>query len=125
MFAPTTSSDAVAAAVTGLTAPTLAPFAEITVRDLAGELAAQIAARISAENALANALTAAAEIAKLKAEAASAKIASDTALAAKDAQIAQLIADNAASLKAFKKSFNKLAKKWNAKNPYAKVKLVK
>ena len=162
MFTPTTSGDAVAAAVIGLTAPTLAPFAEITVRDLTAELAAQIAARISAENALANAvnkaavdsatataaansnaLIAAAEIAKLKAEAVTAKIASDTAtrdakaaadaaklasdtaLAAKDAQIAQLIADNAASLKAFKKSFNKLAKKWNAKNPYAKVKLVK
>jgi hypothetical protein len=144
MFAPTTSSDAVSAAVTGLTAPTLAPFAEITVRDLAGELAAQIAARISAENALANAvnkaaadaataksvsdsnaLTAAAEIAKLKAEAVSAKIASDAALAAKDAEIAKLTADNAKALSSLKKAFNTLANKWNKKNPKAKVTLVK
>ena len=143
-FSPTTAGDATTADVVGLPARALAPFAEITVRDLVSELAAQTAARLAAEKALSdavakaaadsataksvadsNALTAAAEIAKLKAEAASAKIASDTALAAKDAQIAQLIADNAASLNAFKKSFNKLAKKWNAKNPYAKVKLVK
>jgi hypothetical protein len=148
MFAPTTSTDAVAAAVVGLTAPTLAPFAEITVRDLVAELAAQIAAKTAAEKALAdalakaaadsataksvadsNALTAAAEIAKLKAEAVSAKIASDKALvdaiAAKDAQIAKLTSDNTAALASLKKAFNTLANKWNKKNPKAKVTLVK
>jgi hypothetical protein len=143
-FAPTTAGDAVAAAVVGLTAPTLAPFAEITVRDLVSELSAQNAARVSAENALANAvakaaadsataksladsaaLLAAAELAKVRAEAASAKIASDSALAAKDAQIAKLTADNAAAIASLKKSFNTLANRWNKKNPKAKVTLVK
>jgi hypothetical protein len=143
-FAPTTSSDAVAGAVVGLTAPTLAPFAEIGVRDLVSELAAQVAAKTAAEKALAdavdkaaadaataksvadsNALTAAAEIAKLKAESVTAKIASDTALAAKDAQIAKLTADNAAALASLKKAFNTLANRWNKKNPKAKVTLVK
>jgi hypothetical protein len=54
-----------------------------------------------------------------------AKTASDAALLAKDAAIAKLTADNAAALKAIKTSFNALAKKWNAKNPKAKVTLVK
>ena len=82
-FAPTTSSDAVAAAVVGLTAPTLAPFAEIAVRDLVSELAAQTAAKIAAENALA------AAVAKAAADAAAAKVASDAALAAKNAELAK------------------------------------
>ena len=147
-FAPTTSSDAVAGAVVGLTAPTLAPFAEIGVRDLVSELAAQVAAKTAAENALAAAqakaaadaataksladsaaLTAAAEIAKLKAEAVTAKLASDKALAdaklAHDAAIAKLTADNAAAIKSMKAAFNKLALQWNKKNPKAKVTLVK
>jgi hypothetical protein len=154
-FAPTTSTDAVAAAVVGLTAPTLAPFAEITVRDLASELAAQTAAKdaalaakavsdaavlkaaadavvakAAADKALADAKIAAdaALAAAVKVEtdkAASAKLASDAALLAKDATIAKLTADNAAALKAIKTSFNALAKKWNAKNPKAKVTLVK
>jgi hypothetical protein len=147
-FAPTTSSDAVAGPVVGLTAPTLAPFAEITVRDLVSELAAQTAARTAAERALAdavakaaadaaiaksvadaNALKAAAEIAKLNAESATAKIASDKALAdakiAHDAAIAKLTADNAAALKSLKDAFNKLARQWNAKNPKARVTLVR
>jgi hypothetical protein len=79
-FAPTTSSDAVSAAVVGLTAPTLAPFAEIAVRDLVSELAVQTAARTAAEAALANA------VAKATADAATAKAASDKALA--DAKVA-------------------------------------
>jgi hypothetical protein len=143
-FAPTTSSDAVAGSVVGLTAPTLAPFAEIGVRDLVSELAAQVAAKTAAEKALAdavakaaadaataksvadsNALAAAAEIAKLKAESVTAKIASDTALAAKDAQIAKLTADNAASIASLKRAFNTLANRWNKKNPKAKVTLLK
>jgi len=86
-FAPTTSSDAVAAAVVGLTAPTLAPFAEIAVRDLVSELAAQTAAKIAAENALA------AAVAKAAADAAAAKVASDAALAAKNAELAKFKED--------------------------------
>ena len=147
-FAPTTAGQATTADVVGLPARTLAPFAEIAVRDLVSELAAEKAARLAAEKALSdavakaaadsataksvadsNALTAAAEIAKLKAEAVTAKIASDKALAdavaAKDAQIAKLTADNAAALASLKKAFNTLANKWNKKNPKAKVTLVK
>jgi hypothetical protein len=51
-FAPTNLADAVPAAVVGLTAPTIAPFAEIAVRDLVSELAAQTAARVLADAAL-------------------------------------------------------------------------
>jgi hypothetical protein len=147
-FAPTTAGQATTADVVGLPVRTLAPFAEIAVRDLVSELAAQTAAKVAAEKALAdaiaraasdaasiksvtdsNALAAAAEIAKLKAEAVTAKINSDKALAdaklASDAVIAKLTADNAKALASLKKSFNALATKWNAKNPKAKVILVK
>jgi hypothetical protein len=154
-FAPTTSTDAVAAAVVGLTAPTLAPFAEIAVRDLVSELAAQTAAKdaaiaakavadaavlkaaadavvakAAADKALADAKIAAdaALAAAVKVEvdkAAAAKLASDAALLAKDAQIAKLTADNAAAIKSLKDAFNKLARQWNAKNPKARVTLVK
>jgi hypothetical protein len=136
-FAPTTSTDAVAAAVTGLTAPTLAPFAEIAVRDLTTELAAQIAAKDAALAAKAvsdaalvkataehTALIAAEKAASAKALA-DAKTASDKVILDKDAQIAKLTADNAVALAKIKASFNALAKKWNAKNPKAKVTLVK
>jgi hypothetical protein len=155
MFAPTTAGDATTADVVGLPARALAPYAEITVRDLVSELAAQTAAKDAALAAKAasdaalvkataehTALIAAknAELAKFKddtttavaqAKAASdkaladAKVASDAALAAKDAQIAKLTADNAAALSSLKKSFNALATKWNKKNPKAKVTLVK
>jgi hypothetical protein len=154
-FAPTTSSDATSADVTGLTARTLAPFAEIAVRDLLSELAAEKAAK---DAALAAKAISDAAVVKAAADAAAAKVSSDAALAAekaasakaladakaasdkaaadakaladkaiadKDAQIAKLTADNAASLAAMKKAFNDLAKKWNAKNPKAKVTLVK
>jgi trimeric autotransporter adhesin len=143
-FAPTTAGDAVAAAVVGLTAPTLAPFAEIAVRDLVSELASEKAAKDAAlaAKAVADAavLKAAADAVTAKAAAdkaladekaasakalADAKLASDTALAAKDVQIAKLTVDNAAALAKLKASFNALAKKWNAKNPKAKVTLVK
>jgi hypothetical protein len=154
-FAPTTAGDAVAAAVVGLTAPTLAPFAEIAVRDLVSELASEkaakdaalaatavadaavlkaaddaVTAKAAADKALADAKVAAdaALVAAVKVEtdkAAAAKLASDAALAAKDAQIAKLTADNAAALKSIKSAFNALAKKWNTKNPKAKVTLVK
>ena len=136
-FAPTTAGDAVAAAVVGLTAPTLAPFAEIVVRDLVSELAAQIAAKDAAISAKAVAdaavLKAAADAVAAKAAAdaalADAKVASDKAIAdvkvAYDATIAKLTADNAAAIKSMKAAFNKLAIQWNKKNPKAKVTLVK
>ena len=165
-FSPTTAGDATTADVVGLPARALAPFAEITVRDLVSELAAQTAAKdaalaakavadaavvkaaadavaaktasdaaLAAEKAasakaLADAKVAAdaALAAAVKVEtdkAAAAKVASDAALAAKDAQIAKLTADNAAAIKSLKDAFNKLARQWNAKNPKAKVTLVK
>jgi trimeric autotransporter adhesin len=154
-FAPTNAGDAVSAAVVGLTAPTLAPFAEIAVRDLVSELAAEkaakdaaiaakavadaavvkaaadaVAAKAASDKALADAKVAAdaALAAAVKVEtdkAAAAKVASDAALAAKDAQIAKLTADNAAAIKSLKDAFNKLARQWNAKNPKARVTLVK
>jgi len=155
MFAPTTAGDASTADVVGLTARTLAPFAEISVRDLVSELAAEkaakdaaiaakavadaavvkaaadaVAAKAASDKALADAKVAAdaALAAAVKVEtdkAAAAKVASDAALAAKDAQIAKLTADNAAAIKSLKDAFNKLARQWNAKNPKAKVTLVK
>jgi hypothetical protein len=155
MFAPTTAGDASTADVVGLTARTLAPFAEIAVRDLVSELAAEkaakdaaiaakavadaavvkaaadaVAAKAASDKALADAKVAAdaALAAAVKVEtdkAAAAKVASDAALAAKDAQIAKLTADNAAAIKSLKDAFNKLARQWNAKNPKAKVTLVK
>lgn len=147
-FAPTSSSDAVAAAVVGLTAPTLAPFAEIAVRDLVSELAAEKAAKDAAVAAKA---VADAAVVKAAADAVAAKAASDAALAAEkaasakaladakvasdkaladakvahDAVVAKLTADNAAAIKSLKDAFNKLARQWNAKNPKAKVTLVK
>ena len=148
MFAPTTAGDATTADVVGLPARALAPYAEITVRDLVSELAAQTAAKDAALAAKAasdaalvkataehTALIAAknAELAKFKDDTttavAQAKAASDKALAdakiANDAVVAKLTADNAAALASLKKSFNALAKKWNTKNPKAKVAYVK
>ncbi len=143
-FAPTTSTDATSADVVGLTARTLAPFAEIAVRDLVSELAAEKAAK---DAAIAAKAVADAAVVKAAADAAAAKVASDAALAAekaasakaladakaasdaviasKDAAIAKLTADNAVALKSIKDAFNKLARQWNAKNPKAKVALVK
>jgi hypothetical protein len=158
-FSLTTATDGESANVAGLTARTLAPYAEIAVRDLAAELAkaqadlaaektAAAAAKSAADKALADAVakaaadaaaaklaadaaaaTAAAEIVKLKADAVTAKVAADKALAdaqsAAAAELAKVKADNAAAIAAMKKAFNSLAKKWNAKNPTAKVALVK
>ena len=165
-FSPTTAGDATTADVVGLPARALAPFAEITVRDLVSELAAQtaakdaalaakavadaavvkaaadaVAAKTASDAALAAEKAASAKAladAKIAADAAlaaavkvetdkaaAAKVASDAALAAKDAQIAKLTADNAAAIKSLKDAFNKLARQWNAKNPKAKVTLVK
>jgi hypothetical protein len=94
MFAPTTAGDASTADVVGLTVRTLAPFAEIAVRDLVSELAAQTAAKdaaIAAKDAADKAL-ADAKVAADKALA-DAKVAADKALAdAKAAADAALIA---------------------------------
>jgi hypothetical protein len=162
MFAPTNAGDATTADIVGLPARALAPFAEITVRDLAAELAkaqadlaaekaaraadkaaadaaaatAKAAADAAAVKAAADLTTANAEIVKLKADAVTTKVAADKALSdalaaakvASDvaaAELAKVKADNAAALAAIKKSFNALAKKWNAKNPSAKVALIK
>jgi len=155
MFAPTTAGDATTADVVGLPARALAPFAEITVRDLVSELAAEKAAK---DAALAAKAVSDAAVVKAAADAVAAKAASDAALAAektasatalaaekaasakaladakaasdavvlaKDATIAKLTADNADALKSIKDAFNALAKKWNVKNPKAKVTLIK
>jgi len=155
MFAPTTAGDATTADVVGLPARALAPFAEITVRDLVSELAAEKAAKDAAlaakavsdaavvkaaadavaamavsDAALAAEKTAsatalAAEKAASAKALADAKAASDAVVLAKDATIAKLTADNADALKSIKDAFNALAKKWNVKNPKAKVTLIK
>ena len=146
MFAPTVTSpvSTTTADVVGLPARALAPFAEIAVRDLASELAVEKAAK---DAALAAKAISDAAVVKAAADAAAAKVASDAALAAekaasvkaladakaahdavvlaKDATIAKLTADNAVALKSIKDAFNALAKKWNVKNPKAKVTLVK
>ena len=154
-FTPTTAGDATTADVVGLTARTLSPFAEITVRDLVSELATAQAALAAEKAALAAAKTATdaaalkaaadlatanAEIVKLKAQAVVDKAAADKALAdaqaaankaladaqtAAKAELDKVKADNASALAGIKKAFNALAKKWNAKNPTAKVTLVK
>jgi hypothetical protein len=147
-FAPTTAGQATTADVVGLPARTLAPFAEIAVRDLVSELAAQtaakdaalaakaisdaavvkaasdaVAAKAASDAALATAV--AAEKAASAKALADAKAASDAVVLAKDATIAKLTADNAAALKSVKAAFNKLALQWNKKNPKAKVTLLK
>jgi len=154
-FAPTTAGDATTADITGLPARALAPFAEITVRDLVGELAAEKAAlaaekaaraadKAAADKALADALAKAAaekaaaaaelvkanaEIVSLKADTVTAKVASDKALAdaraAAKAELDAANAANAAALADVKKAFNSLAKKWNKKNPTARVRYLK
>lgn len=109
----------VATAVTGFAAPVGSVVATIAVRDLAGELAAK-----NAELAVANAALAAE-----KAGRAADKIASDKALAdagtklAANAVTAQVAADLAKAT--YIAEYNALAKKWNAKNPKAKVTLKK
>ena len=89
-----------------------------------------VAAKAAADKALVDAKTAsdaalAAEKAASAKALADAKTASDAVVLAKDATIAKLTADNAAALKSIKDAFNSLAKKWNAKNPKAKVTYVK
>jgi len=111
-----------AAAVTGFSTPSASSVKIIAVRDLAGDLAA-LTTQLAAANAAK--ATAEAALAAEKTARAADKAAADKALA--DA-IAKAATDKAASDKSvadLKKSFNALAKKWNAKNPKAKVTLVK
>jgi hypothetical protein len=105
----------VASAVTGLSGPVGSVVATVAVRDLAGELAAK-----TAELAVANAALAAE-----KAGRAADKVTADKAIA--DAA-AKLATDKAAADLAkatYIAEYNALAKKWNAKNPKAKVKYKK
>jgi hypothetical protein len=102
----------VASAVTGLATPVAVRVADVTVRDLAAELK-------SAQDALA------AEKAARAADKVAADKALADALAANAATVAKTKADNDAALKAVKDAFNALAKKWNAKNPKAKVATLK
>ena len=120
----------------------------VTVSDLAttnasltAQLSASLAARSADATVAAAALAAAkAETAKALADAATAKTAADKALAdAKTAadkaladakavaavELAQAKASADVAVAAYKAQFNALAKKWNAKNPKAKVTLVK
>ena len=104
-FAPTTAGDATTADVTGLPARALAPFAEITVRDLVGELAAEKAAlaaekaaraadKAASDKALADALakaTADAAALKVTTDAAAVKAAADLVTA--NAEVAKLKAE--------------------------------
>jgi uncharacterized small protein (DUF1192 family) len=112
-----------ATAVTGLAAPVKAVVASFAVTDLNGTIAALNArvAGLTAELAAANAGRAADKIASDKALA-DAKAASDSATVT-----AKVAADIAlATAKAeHKAKFNALAKKWNKKNPKAKVALIK
>ena len=116
----------VATAVTGLSAPIGSVVATVAVRDLAGELASKVS-----ELAIANASLATEKAARAADKVASdkvladAKVASDKALA--DAKASSVATQAAADLAAatYKAEYNALAKKWNAKNPKAKVALKK
>ena len=112
-----------ATAVTGFSTPTSSAVKVIAVRDLTSELAA-VTAQLAAEKAAHEATKAAAATAAANAANASTKAVAD-AVAAKDAEIKVLKDENAKALAALKDAFNALAKKWNAKNPKAKVTLVK
>jgi hypothetical protein len=108
--------------VTGLSAPVGSVVATVVVRDLAGELAAKNAELAVANSALA---VANAALAAEKAGRAADKVAADKALA--DAKAATITATAAADLAkaTYIAEYNALAKKWNAKNPKAKVALKK
>jgi hypothetical protein len=105
----------VATAVTGLTAPLGVIVKTATVRDLASELAVK-----NAELA-----TVTAQLAAEKAGRAADKVAADAAAAkaTTDAAAAKAAADLAKAT--YVAEYNALAKKWNAKNPKAKVALKK
>jgi hypothetical protein len=104
-----------ATAVTGLAAPVKAVVASFAVTDLNGTIAALNArvASLTAELAVVNAALVAEKAGRVNdsATATTAKAASDLALAIAKSK--------------YKTKFNALAKKWNAKNPRAKVALIK
>jgi len=123
-----------AATVAGLSAPVKAAQAAFTISDLNGtvatltaQLAAEKAGRALDAQAAANVLSAE------KAGRAADKVAADKALAdAKAASDSATVTAKAASDLAlataaakYKAEYNALAKKWNAKNPKAKVALKK
>ena len=126
-----------ATAVTGLAAPVKAVVGSFTVTDLNGTITALNArvAALTAEITVANAALvaeragrAADKIAADKALAdAVAKSATDSATATAAANTAKVASDLAAATAAakYKAEYNALAKKWNAKNPKAKVALKK
>jgi len=105
----------VATAVTGLSTPLGAVTATVIVRDLASELAAKVAELATANAALA-AEKAGRAADKAAADAAAAKATTDAAAAKASADLARA---------AYVAEYNALAKKWNAKNPKAKVALKK
>ena len=94
----------VASAVTGLASPVGVAVKNVAIRDIATELAS-VQSQLAAERA-AHAVT---------------KSAADSAIAAKNASDLAL----ATAIANHKKNFNDLAKKWNKKNPRAKVALIK
>jgi len=98
--------------------------------DLEAEKAARVADKKAADDAAAKAKAdadKAAADAKAAADkaAADAKALADKALADAKAEIDALKAANAKAIAEMKAAFNSLAKKWNAKNPKAKVALIK
>ena len=138
-FSLTTATDG-ASALTGFNTPSVTPYVEVTVRDLAAELkaaqdalAAEKAARAAdktaadaaATKAASDLASAKADLAKAQADAVTAKAAADKALANALADAAKAKADSDATLKTIKDAFNALATKWNAKNPKAKVATLK
>jgi hypothetical protein len=108
-------------------AATAKAAADKALADAVADAAAKAATAKAAADAAA--VVAAAEIAKLKADAVTAKVAADKALAdaqaAAKAELDKVKADNAKAIADLKAAFNKLARQWNAKNPKAKVALVK
>jgi hypothetical protein len=111
--------------VAGFNKPSASSVKVVSIRDLAAELKASQDA-LAAEKASHEATKA--DLVKVKTDLLSANIAktnAENALAAALADNAKIKADNEAALTALKKAFNALATKWNAKNPKAKIALLK
>lgn len=120
-----TNAADLAAEVAGFNKPSSSAVKVVTVRDLLAELKASQDA-LAAEKA-AHEVTKA-DLVKAKADTLSANIGktnAENALAASTAELAKVKADNDAAIAALKAAFNALAKKWNAKNPKAKIALLK
>jgi epidermal growth factor receptor substrate 15 len=120
----------VATAVTGLSAPVGSVSATIAVRDLASELSAKNAevASLISQLAVSNAALAAERAGRAADKVASDKALADAKIASDSATVTAKVASDLALATAkaeHKAKFNALAKKWNAKNPKAKVALIK